>query len=64
MKAIVTCFDSSRRLAIIFLTLDNGLSSNPSPRTPSTAPDVLTTEAFSKSEDLIEPNKPEPWAMD
>lgn len=57
--------DSKRRCAIIFRTFVTGLSINPSPRLPSTA-FVLTLamDALSRSVDFIEPNKPEPVAID
>lgn len=61
----ITCFDSSRRFAMIFRTFVTGLSTNPSPRVPSeTAVFVLLAiEALSRSVDFIEPNNPEPWAI-
>lgn len=50
---------------MIFRTFVTGLSTNPSPRVPSTIVVfvLLAIEALSKSVDFIEPNKPEPWAI-
>lgn len=47
---------------MIFLTFVTGRSINPSPRVPSMAVTLPLTEeaALLKSEDFIEPNKPEP----
>lgn len=51
---------------MIFLTLDTGRSTNPSPRVPSTEVFLSLTaeEALLRSDDFIEPNKPEPWTID
>ena len=64
-NSFITCFDSSKRFAMIFRTFVTGLSTNPSPRVPSVTAVflLLAIKALSRSVDFIEPNKPEAWVI-